>query len=142
MSKKPLDSQQIASELSASRLFSRPQASEVQPQPEPDLVLPTPPVTDITPDSTYVRDLPRETSRELRRRKPGGLLLGYPTRDEIQELSFKLRDTLKVKVQAEVPKEWQDDLEELAHQLDVKKLELYRFILAEFLGKVKRKSTT
>ena len=72
------------------------------------------------------RGRPREKSRDL------------PSREEIQEFSFRLRDELKVKVQAEVPHPWQKDLEEIARELDVKKLELYRFIIGEFLGKVKR----
>ena len=77
-----------------------------------------------------VRDKSRDTSREFPR--------DLPTRDEIQEFSFQLRDELKVKVQAEVPYRWQDELEELARQLNVKKLELYRFIIGSFLGKVRR----
>ena len=64
-----------------------------------------------------------------------------PTRDEIQEFSFHLRDELKVKVQAEVPHPWQKELEEMARKLNVKKLELYRFIIGEFLGKVKRQDS-
>lgn len=77
----------------------------------------------------------RDNSREILREKSSEL----PTRDEIQEFSFRLRDQHKVKVQAEVPYEWQDELEGIALKLKVKKMELYRFILGEFLGKVKRK---
>ena len=84
------------------------------------------------------RDNLRESRRENLRRKPRGL----PTRDEIQAFSFSLRDELKVKVQAEVPHRWQKELEEIARELNVKKLELYRFILGEFLGKVKREEAT
>ncbi len=84
-----------------------------------------------------------EPSREKPSDKSRGKLRGksrdLPTRDEIQEFSFSLRDELKVKVQAEVPYKWQKELEEMAHKLDVKKLELYRFILGEFLGKVKQR---
>ncbi|MFC1959375.1 hypothetical protein ACFLYO_01575 [Chloroflexota bacterium] len=64
-----------------------------------------------------------------------------PSRDEIQEFSFQQRDELKVKVQAEVPHLWQKELEETARELNVKKLELYRYIIGEFLGKVQRKPT-
>lgn len=67
-------------------------------------------------------------------------LLVLPTRNEIEELTFQLRHTLKVKVQAEIPPDWQDQLDQIANQLKIGKLELYRFIIAEFLGKVKRKS--
>ena len=45
----------------------------------------------------------------------------------------------KVKVQAEVPYQWQEELEEISRQQHVKKMELYRFIFGEFLGKVRRK---
>jgi hypothetical protein len=50
-----------------------------------------------------------------------------------------LRDQLKVKLQAEVPHPWQKEFEDIAREMNVKKLELYRFILGEFLGKVRRK---
>jgi hypothetical protein len=83
-----------------------------------------------------LREVSRDTVRESSRKKPRNL----PTRDEIQEFSFRLRDDLKVKVQAEVPHRWQKELEEMARDLDVKKLELYRFVIGEFLGKVRRKS--
>jgi len=84
-----------------------------------------------THQSDHLRDEPRDNPREKSRE--------LPTRDEIQEFSFRLRDELKVKVQAEVPADWQDELEQIARDLDIKKLELYRFILGRFLGKVLQK---
>jgi hypothetical protein len=84
----------------------------------------------VTPPREVSSDKMRDTLREKSR--------DWPTRDEIQEFSFRLRDDLKVKVQAEVPHQWQGELEDLARQLNVKKLELYRFIIGEFLGKVER----
>jgi hypothetical protein len=80
------------------------------------------------------RDKPRGESRQKSREQPD-----LPSRDEIQEFSFKLRDEHKVKVQAEVPPQWQKEFDDLTYALGVKKLELYRFILGEFLGKVQRK---
>jgi hypothetical protein len=77
----------------------------------------------------------RGNPRDFASENPRGLL----SRDEVQEFNFRLRDALKVKVQAEVPHEWKDELENIARQLDVKKLELYRFIIGEFLGRVQRK---
>jgi hypothetical protein len=88
----------------------------------------------VTRDVTEVR----EPSRDNRRDNPREFLRDLPTRHEIQEFSFSLRDELKVKVQAEVPYQWQQEFEDLARDLKIKKLELYRFILGEFLGKVKR----
>jgi len=96
-------------------------------------VVPVQSTRKITPQSTLkaasVRDRssanPREKSRDL------------PSRNEIQEFSFSLRDELKVKMQAEVPHQWQSELEAIARELNVKKLELYRFIVGQFLGKVR-----
>lgn len=90
-------------------------------------------------DSTRKVTRARDTSRENPRKKSRESSRALPTRNEIQAFSFRLRDELKVKVQAEVPHKWQTELEEISHNLNVKKLELYRFILGEFLGKVKRK---
>jgi hypothetical protein len=86
------------------------------------------------------REKPRLQAREPSRDHQRGKSRDLPSREEIQEFTFRLRDELKVKVQAEVPHPWQKELEEIARGLDVKKLELYRFILGEFLGKVRRKN--
>jgi hypothetical protein len=94
-----------------------------------------------TRKATPPRELSRTPSRASSRKSPRVKPRDLPTRDEIQEFSFRLRDELRVKVQAEVPHRWQKELEAIARDLDVKKLELYRFILGEFLGKVKRKTT-
>jgi len=88
-----------------------------------------------TQETTPVRNKVRTVSSEIPRKKQRK----YPTREEIQEFSFRLRDQLKVKVQAEVPHRWQKELEEVARELNVRKLELYRYMIGEFLEKVKRK---
>ena len=82
------------------------------------------------------RDSPQDLSRGQADKNSRDKSGSEPTRDEIQEFSFQLRDELKVKVQAEVPHTWQKELEQIALQLDVKKLELYRFIIGKFLNKV------
>lgn len=97
---------------------------------------------EATQKPTQPRDGSRSSSRDDRRRTSREKVRELPSRDEIQEFSFRLRDELKLKVQAEVPHRWQKELEEIARELDVKKLELYRFILGEFLGKVHRKKAT
>jgi len=113
-------------------------------QEEEEQQLPTTKKTtsEVTRKPTQVREPSRDNLRESRRENPRRKPRSLPTRDEIQEFSFSLRDELKVKVQAEVPHRWQKELEEIARELNVKKLELYRFILGEFLGKVKRKEAT
>jgi|SRR5690554_2230887 hypothetical protein len=82
----------------------------------------------VTRKFTPARDLPRQNPRATTR--------DLPSRDDIQEFSFRMRDELKVKVQAEVPHQWQQELDDLARRLNVRKLELYRYIIGEFLGKV------
>ena len=105
------------------------------------------PASKVTREPTRERDTPRAKprsnsraiSRGNSRDRQRGKSRDLPNREEIQEFSFRLRDELKVKVQAVVPHPWQKQLEGIARELDVKKLELYRFILGEFLGKVRRK---
>jgi len=87
------------------------------------------------------RDNPRDKSRDIPRDNTRDNPRDIPTRDEVQEFSFSLRDELNVKVQAEVPYTWQKELDNMARDLDVKKLELYRYILGEFLGKVERRNS-
>lgn len=92
----------------------------------------------VTRNSTPSREVSSDISREKSREKSRILARELPTRDEIQGFSFRLRDELKVKVQAEVPHQWQQELDDLARQLNVKKLELYRYIIGDFLGKVEQ----
>lgn len=128
MSKKTLNINALTNELhGASAFFKRPAVVSI-PQPRPTEAVQA--EEKNTLEITRTRAHPRQSSREN--------LRNLPTRDEIQEFSFRLRDEYKVKVQAEVPPHWQEELEEVARKLKVKKLELYRFILGEFLGKVKR----
>ena len=92
----------------------------------------------ITPRIDTARDKSSDSSREKARGKPREL----PTRDEVQEFSFRLRDDLSRKLQAEVPHQWLTELENMARDLNVKKLQLYRFIIGEFLRKVERKKSS
>lgn len=95
---------------------------------------------DAAPDPAPSRTVKRVKQRTRTRGTARGQTDELPTRDEIQEFTFRLRDELKVKVQAQVPHAWQKELEEIARKLNVQKLELYRYILGEFLGKVQRKA--
>ena len=93
-----------------------------------------------TSANTQPRPQVSDKSREVTRSRSRKQVRQLPTRDEVQELSFRLRDSLNVKAQAEIPHEWQQELNGIAHDMNVRKLELYRFIYAEFLGKVARKA--
>jgi hypothetical protein len=135
MSKKHYNTTTIENELAgASLYFQRKKPLNRLAQKTSKRLSPSQPTRNATQPRETSRDHPRALSRRQSHEQPG-----LPSRNEIQEFSFKLRDELKVKVQAEVPPEWQKELDNLAHDLGVKKLELYRFILGEFLGKVKRR---
>ena len=77
----------------------------------------------------------------------------YPTRkvthllkdlntEEIEKFAFDLRKKPKVRVNADVPAEWKDQLDSLAHQLKVGKYELLLYMIAFSLGKVQREETS
>jgi hypothetical protein len=100
------------------------------------------PTSKVAQKPTQTRDTSRSTLRNTPRKNSRRKSRDLPTRDEIQEFSFRLRDKLKVKVQAEVPHKWRKELDDIVRELNVKKLELYRFIIGEFLGKVRRKNAT
>ena len=131
MSKKAYHTRHLENELAGASLFFQPKKT---PPPSGKAT------SKLTPNATSGRKGSRARSRE-KPRQLSDAPVPLPSRNEIQEFSFKLRDELKVKVQAEVPPAWQKELDNLAHDLGVKKLELYRFILGEFLGKVQRKSS-
>jgi hypothetical protein len=97
------------------------------------------PASESTSKVTWQRETSRDITRDDVRDHSLEMSREWPNRDEIQEFSFRLRDELKVKVQAEVPHSWQKELEQIALQLDVKKLELYRYIIGQFLGKISTK---
>ena len=122
MKRKQQEEKQIAPERSASTLTRKPTR-----------------VRDKSRDKS--RGKSRAMSRDTIRARPRGKSRDLPTRDEIQGFSFSLRDQLRVKIQAEVPHQWHTELADVAQNLKVKKLELYRFILGEFLGKVRRQQS-
>ena len=81
------------------------------------------------------REASRDLEREVRREPSRDLPRDLPTRDAIQLFTFQLRDEPNVKMQAEIPHHWQAELNRIALELNVKKLELYRYIVGQFLGK-------
>jgi hypothetical protein len=139
MSKKQSDTTAIANELAGASLYFTEPENFQKPKDHPDMQIST---RKEEQNTTFKVTASRNQSRELPLDNPRGNSRNLPTRDAIQEFSFQLRDELKVKVQAEVPYGWQTELEEISRRLRVKKLELYRFIIGEFLGKLKQEPTT
>ena len=86
------------------------------------------------------RGRPRGTTRSAVRDRARTVPTVLPSKARIEEFSFALRNEPAAKVQAVVPQAWQQELGEIAQALRVEKLQLYRFILGEFLGKVRHKA--
>lgn len=67
------------------------------------------------------------------------ILSNPPTTEAIEQLSFELRKTAKVRVNADIPQEWKDKLDDLAHKLRVGKYEFMLYLIALAIGKVQAK---
>ncbi len=57
-----------------------------------------------------------------------------PTSDEVEMLAFQLRKIPKVRVNADIPAEWKQQLDDLAYKLRVGKYDLMLYLIAQFLG--------
>ncbi len=105
--------------------------------------LPTPVVKKPKPkkeeqaDMIVSQEFPQETSQETSR-KTSQARTRYPTKEEMEEFNWRLRNEPIQKFTTELPAQWMEDMKDIAYRTGVKKLELYRFIIGEFLGKVKR----
>ena len=62
-----------------------------------------------------------------------------PTTEAIEQLNFELRKIPKVRVNADIPPEWKDKLDDLAHKLRVGKYEFMLYLIALAIGKVQAK---
>lgn len=58
--------------------------------------------------------------------------------DVIETLAFQLRKHPKFRVNADIPKEWKDELDDMAYRLKVGKYDLMTYIIAQFLGKLEQ----
>ena len=61
-----------------------------------------------------------------------------PSTEEVEDLSYTLRKIPKTRVNADVPQEWKDQLDDIAYQLRVGKYELMLYVIGEFLGQTKQ----
>src|SRR6185503_759416 len=64
-------------------------------------------------------------------------LEAYLTTEQVEDLDYSLRKIAKVRVNADVPLEWKDRLDDLAYKLKVGKYELMLYVIASFLGEVR-----
>ncbi len=99
-------------------------------------------VKDVVPDVLHDKSQdtkPDKYPEKSKHQSPAETKAIFLDRDEVQELSFHLRDDDESKAQAHIPKSWKGELNKLAERTGVTNLELYRFIFGEFLGKVTRK---
>ena len=133
MNKKNLDVKQLVNELhGASAFFKRP--SDDGAAPSPKVPLETEPSSPAQPEAAVTQpstQLSNRVSKPLSKN-----LSRLPSAEEIEACSFRLRKTNKVRVNADVPEDWQKELADLAYQLGVGKYELNMYILGVFLGKI------
>ena len=61
--------------------------------------------------------------------------------EDVELLAFELRKVRKVKLNTEVPEDWKDKLDTLAHQLKIGKYDLLMYIIGLFLEEVKPEQT-
>jgi hypothetical protein len=64
-----------------------------------------------------------------------------PSTENIEKLNFQLRKIAKVRVNADIPLEWKDQLDDLAHTLRVGKYELLLYMIAVLLGKIEKQKS-
>ena len=119
----------LFSELEKERLMQRDAIQDTTPsqdQPhEPVQVQPTQKVTQIS------NRLSKPLSKSLS--KPSSQRL---TTEMIENLAFQLRKQPKFRVNADIPQEWKDQLDDMAHKLRVGKYELLTYIIGLFLGEI------
>jgi hypothetical protein len=60
--------------------------------------------------------------------------VNLPQTETIEDWAYRLRKVSKVRVNADVPREWKERLDDLAHRLKVGKYELMLYVIGEFLG--------
>lgn len=111
------------SELQASRFFSRP---EPIPQHNPTKIAKPVAKTAVVKQVTTQKltHLSKDLSKSL-------------STDAIESLTFELRKIPKTRVNADIPNEWKERLDDLAHELRVGKYELILYIIGVYLGKIK-----
>jgi hypothetical protein len=95
-----------------------------------------------TQDTQVVsQEITQETSQVISKQKRK-VVARMPSKDEVEEFNWKLRRERFQKFTTDIPSSWLKELNDMAYEMDVKKIELYRYMIAEFLWKVKRRKTT
>lgn len=59
-----------------------------------------------------------------------------PTADEVEEVVFRMRKARKIRINADFPEAWKQELDEYAHQAGVGKYHLVMYAVGKMLGKI------
>ncbi|MBZ0280278.1 MAG: hypothetical protein K8L97_06030 [Anaerolineae bacterium] len=132
MNKKHLDTSALANELKGASAFfkqaSEPENTTIQKQP------PSPPKDTISIPEIPSKSVAQNSAQKVE--QPFEQVSRNLSSEIIENLAFRLRKVSKNKVNTEVPIEWKEKLDDLAHELGVGKYELLMYIIGLFLGEV------
>lgn len=122
MSKKH-DTRLLQNELDQSQFFTQPQRKDLPKDTSKDL------------DKDSRKDVKKDahiSSQQDVITRSGNL----PTADEVDEVVFRMRKARKIRINADFPEEWKQELDEYAHQAGVGKYHLVMYAVGKMLGKI------
>jgi hypothetical protein len=141
MSKKTLPVTGLVNELhEASAFFRKPtQRDEPEPSIEPRLATQSKAAAKA-PNAKEVTQVPTQKVTQISKTL-SNFSMSDMTTEQVEQLSFQLRKITKTRVNADIPDDWKDELDDLAHRLRVGKYELMLYLIALVMGKVTRKKS-
>jgi hypothetical protein len=88
-------------------------------------------------DTTKTNEKLRKNVRKQVRKHVNPFDQSTVNREDIEMMWFRLRNTDKKRVTADIPEEWRDELYQMALDLKIGRYEFVGYILASFLGKTR-----
>lgn len=85
------------------------------------------------------KDVDKDSSKDAKEDvKPDAVARSHtlPSADEVEEMVFRLRKASKIRINADFPEAWKQELDEYAHQAGVGKYHLVMYAVGKMLGKI------
>lgn len=122
--KQRVDTSALANDLGSSSFFKSPTPTQNQQSTD------TPVLSKIVSKSTELRTVERTANRTSTPTNE------KPSLQTVEELSFRVRKEPMVRVSADIPEKWKKQLDLEAVKLGIKKYDLLKYIVAQYLGEV------